>query len=474
MSKHEDNLKKQLDDLLSSREFPFEQPAWEKMEGLLDEKKRKRRILYFFWTGLGAGLVSVTAWFLFNSQDASSSSQIVTKLPQRATADQQDLLNTRPEIQTDKSISEQHTPIPDSKPRTKIEKPEIKSLNKPSPELPADPASAPFINKDTKQVNWTETDKDESVKTATPPTNSTVKPVPSETVVHTTVPEQSTSSAENIAAVATPLTLAEDPHKNLEAPVLKEVVAEEKTPSVPKDTLTTIQPLPLANAPDTVLSVKAAKPDTDYVHRKQVDLRLEAGGSWLSGWMDEGRRDGAGINPLTGIHCYLPIGRELQFGIGFQYTQTAHLKYSKYTATVTRLDLGRTVKATEFTPVRLHYLVMPLRLSMRMDDKQSAGIGVNAAYLLTADSKVSEYTEDRNGIRTLQSYKAKGYTEGFSDFDAQLCFFYQRRITGRFRLNTELVLGLRDVKNGQVLKSQGVERNSGIRFSVQYALFENK
>ena len=260
----------------------------------------------------------------------------------------------------------------------------------------------------------------------------------------------------------------DDSAKNIQTPEVPDQVINKK------DEVADTTPEPPVAAPDTALQLKAAKPDTDYVHRRQPDIRLEAGGSLMSGWMDKGRRDAFGINPLAGVHYYLPIGRDLQVGIGIQYTQTAYLKYSKYTATVTRVDLGRTVKATEFTPTRLHYLLLPLRLAMRMDEKQTAGIGLNAAYLLTADSKVSEYTQDRNGISQLRTYKVKGYTEGFSDFDAQLCFFYQRRLGGRFRLNTELIIGLRDVKNGRVLPSETIERNNGIRISLHYALFENK
>ena len=46
----ENNSDKQLRDKLNSTEFPFDQQAWDKMEGMLDGKK-KRRGFFWWWTG---------------------------------------------------------------------------------------------------------------------------------------------------------------------------------------------------------------------------------------------------------------------------------------------------------------------------------------------------------------------------------------------------------------------------------------
>jgi len=506
MSTHDDNLKKQLDDLLSSREFPFEQPAWEQMAGLLDQKKRKRRFLYFFWIGLTAGLAGLMTLYILNDG---------TPLP-KTTGSENVMASTADTQSREAPLANPNANTPSSKPINSAA-PEEKPLVSEPPAKNNLPFQSP---QDTKLVaSKVSTPLPNNIRSQSPQnTKSLASPIRKEPASVSLAEVAQTSNNKKNAAtenklplsIADPAPLAPLPNKEPDAkssvkkdealisavattnvsavePVPAEKIndvsanniqtLEEDAPDQvinKKDAVAETTPEAPVAAPDTALQMKVAKPDTDYVHRRQPDIRLEAGGSLMSGWMDKGRRDAFGINPLAGLHYYLPIGRDLQFGIGLQYTQTAYLKYSKYTATVTRVDLGRTVKATEFTPTRLHYLLLPMRLAMRMDEKQTAGIGLNTAYLLTADSKVSEYTQDRNGISQLRTYKVKGYTEGFSDFDAQLCFFYQRRLGGRFRLNTELIIGVRDVKNGRVLPSETIERNNGIRISLHYALFENK
>src|SRR5687767_10776334 len=54
----ESNSDEQLRDKLKSTEFPFDPQAWEKMEGMLDEKK-KRRGVFWWWTGGIAALLLV-------------------------------------------------------------------------------------------------------------------------------------------------------------------------------------------------------------------------------------------------------------------------------------------------------------------------------------------------------------------------------------------------------------------------------
>jgi hypothetical protein len=221
----------------------------------------------------------------------------------------------------------------------------------------------------------------------------------------------------------------------------------------------------------TTMAAAPLKPDTDYVKRKVPDIRLELGGTLLAGWSDANGRDGRGINPLAGIVYNLPIGKEIKIGLGLQYTMVSHLKYSEYTATVTRLDLGRNTKATVFTPTRIHYAMLPFKVHFKLDDKQSAGIGCNLAVVLTVDDKVKEYQETSVGVYDVKNYKVKGYNEGFTSWDSQITFFYQRKFAPHLWLNAELMYGLTDVKNGVVFKSFNKERNSGLKISVLYSLF---
>lgn len=477
MSTHEDNFKKQLDDLLSSRAFPFEEPAWNNMAGLLDQKKRKRRLIYFFWIGLLTGLTGLATWFVFNNHNTSKiENTLATKVTQGATAVKgSENITTAAVERAEKKTSEKKTP-------------ETSDLNMPPKNNTIHPATEKRSPAHTKPKSVSadlplrSNESTQSVKndTGIVPKDKKVSPNVTQTTItqteasHIPTTETLPELVKDIVAVATPQTAPVEKGEK-KTPEEKNLVISDTAPDTiinKKDEVPEPTPAAPVAQVDTTLMIQAARPDTDYVHHSRPDLRLEAGGSWLSGWKEKEGRDGSGFNPLAGLHYYLPLTREFSLGIGLQYTQVAHLKYSHYTATVTRVDLGKTVQATEFTPRRLHYLMLPVRIALRLDERQSAGMGFNFAYLLTVDSRVKAYTEDRNGVRTLSTYKVKGYTEGFNDFDAQLCFFYQRRLTNRFRFNAEIVLGLKDVKNGQALISNGFERNSGLRLSIMYSIFE--
>jgi hypothetical protein len=207
------------------------------------------------------------------------------------------------------------------------------------------------------------------------------------------------------------------------------------------------------------------------VAKKQFSYLLEAGLTGLAGWQENGQRDAAGINPLFGAHVSYPITSELEVAIGLQYTTVGYLKYSKYTATTTRLDLGRIDQSLVFTPTRLHYLFLPLQVSLKLDKKQSIGAGLSIGYLLTADSKVESYTYDYSGSRLISSEKKKGYTEGFRNIDAQISAHYNYHFSKNLQAHLCFMFGLMDVKTGEALPSSGFERNSGAKISLLYTLF---
>ena len=152
------------------------------------------------------------------------------------------------------------------------------------------------------------------------------------------------------------------------------VAQEQETIVTMKDEIVS----PLEIKPDTVAAL-VAKPDTDYVAKKQFSYLLEAGLTGLTGWQENGQRDAAGINPLFGAHVSYPVTSDLEVAIGLQYTTVGHLKYSKYTATTSHLDLGRIDQSLVFTPIRLHYLLLPMQVSLKLDKKQSIGAMDTAA-----------------------------------------------------------------------------------------------
>lgn len=479
MSQEEELFKKQLGDLISGREFAFEEPAWNEMSNLLDVKKKRRRAILIFWFGLGTVLVGLSAWFLtIDGVSAKNALTTNTEHEQRKSIKSQ---NTLDQFAADPST----TILPDANDPAKLNSNPDKTSTKnipnadaaqiistPSREVKVPVSKTPSSNPITKedpQGQSTKLNAVGPVKVAAPIV--TTAPDKLQNPIEGTIASNSGNPTSTGATIDLPekVTITEEVPDNvinnqdkIEEPIVLAPISE--------DNVTAILNEPLKI--DTSIAAQNLKPDTDYVKTNRPDMRIELGGTLLSGWADTKGRDAAGFNPLAGIVYNLRLGNDFKIGLGIQYTMIAHLKYSEYTATVTRLDLGRNIKASVFAPQRIHYVLIPLKFHYKVDEKQSAGFGLNAAYLLTVDGKLNEYSESKTGQTDQKVSKTKGYTEGFNNYNAQITLFYQRKLAPHFYINGELMYGLMDIKNGQVIKSSGVERNSGLKLSVLYSLFE--
>lgn len=455
MSKNEEIFKQQLNDVFSSREFEMSTADWAGMEILLNKEKKKRRAIIFFFSGAGIALLSLVIWLLaspvtlqkrqFANQEQAQTNQTLTIKNPIVSAEQ----NTTAKTNTAKPIQGTKKSTRGSSP--KDARPLTNSSN--APETPATsagsiPDAAPAIPNvpNNAVLSVTETMPTGSEQNNTPVIANSQLPS------LTPTPQQSIVTANDVP------TETVDQNATVK-PVMDSVVAPTASTS-----------LAVAEKKDTI-AAPVLKPDTDYVATKQLRYWLEGGANWMTGWNDNTKRDASGFNPLAGLHLSYPLTGDIELFAGLQYYTVGHLKNSKYTATVTRLDLGRIDQATQFTPQRLHYLSLPLQLSYKLDPKQHIGIGVNLAYLLTADSKVESYTYDYFGKTSVEVSKAKGYTQGFRDFDAQLCLIYRRRLYTRFYAQATLFYGLTDVKTGVALPSNSFERNSGVRISLNYLIF---
>lgn len=476
MSKEEEVFKQQLDAMLSSQSFEMSADNWSGMELLLKQQQKKRRGFFILFTGLGLLLLSSLLWLLMPQAQSNTvvATKAIIKNETSSTAQQQRATND--EIKTIK---------------TKLEKPNVSNAPGVTANKVHSPAALQLQTSPTKAPQVQPASSNALEQPLAIQASNEV-PVVEGTTAANDAPVENTSVHETNTNVRTDVVNTPDlGASEVKVPpvltetavsiVVTQTVIESKTEEtirtttstqIEEATLTKLDEAisPVVLKPDTTAAM-VAKPDTDYVAKKQFSYLLEAGLAGLTGWQENDQRDAAGINPLFGAHVSYPVTSELDVAIGLQYTTVGHLKYSKYTATTSHLDLGRIDQSLVFTPTRLHYLLLPMQVSLKLDKKQSIGAGLTVGYLLTADSKVESYTYDYFGSQLISSEKKKGYTEGFRNMDAQISVHYKYRFTSNLQAHLGLMFGLMDVKTGEALPSAGFERNSGAKISLMYTLF---
>jgi hypothetical protein len=204
-----------------------------------------------------------------------------------------------------------------------------------------------------------------------------------------------------------------------------------------------------------------------------VLISVEAGADYLNGWKNSDSRDARSVNLLFGINYFTNIQHKMDLSIGLHYTSVSNLSSSNYTSRVTRLGFGEESTVTIFTPVKLHYLLIPMRFNYCLTPLNTIGIGFNLGYLLTVDSEIETYTEKFNTKSNQELSKARGYTEGFKKYDSQLSLFYKRRLYPKLAINVEAFVGLADIKDNQFFNSNVFERNTGLKLTLVYNFLRN-
>lgn len=154
-----------------------------------------------------------------------------------------------------------------------------------------------------------------------------------------------------------------------------------------------------------------------------IRFSIEAGTSYLYGWKNPKNRDANGFNPVFGLNCFNTFSPKLSFSFGLQYTSVSKLSYSNYTSKVIRLKLGEESEISVYTPVKMHYVIFPLRLNYDLSVKNTLGFGCNAAYLVNLESELETYTEKPNSTEGYNLTKTYGYTQGFKNMTFRLLSF---------------------------------------------------
>jgi hypothetical protein len=501
----EDKFKELLNEKLEGKEFPFNAAHWDKAQEMIEaSRERKKRRATILWLLLLCTL-GVSTYLVWNLPEDKGLAEAIAPKPTAGTnaastktdpaaANNTDNSPAAPSIENTSArlpakatqaleTAEKISPArqettaerPNSPVAEKIKAPEGHRVEKTMD--PADESTSPAVHqakqKQKRQVPaipaaTLNNKNDVAVEQNNPGVVTPEGPVSEEKTPATTLEQPiekpaETPPAESITA-ATPTSLPEQalPNAVETGSLTHGLVAE--APVTGKDTVVTV-----ADAIEVMI------PKLSYPKHL---FFIEAGANYLAGWQASQKRDAAGFNPVAGIGYINNLTDNLSLSLGVNYTSVGHLGAYSHTSKISTLGLGEQSSVTVITPSKLHYLALPLRLTMAIDSKNSFGIGYTLAYLLTVDSKIETYdqaTDYEQGGTIRSNYAVsttQGYTKGFSAFDSQLSVLYRRRLYRELFVNTELLLGLTDLKDNKFFASNSFERSLGLKVTLMYNIFK--
>lgn len=483
---NDEELKKSLNDIIASKEFPFDEAAWASASAYIDNaRKSKRRGLLFFILPAAILIIGGITFYVLQAQGKPNNTatlKVVESVnapnPPSETAHNSPVTNSTIE-QTAKANQPENTKF-NNTPES-IAPPLSANTKEQSPEgtnaVITKPADSVKPNSTTNQKNVTSTTKKQ---TSTKPkaeisVNNSITPVvmspnnnPGNETNNSIIPLPNGQSATN----------SNDTTTNVPEP--------EQTNSGANEGVTTQTSAPLAPLPTESIAAVAAQPTNAVVNKPDTALNnssptpsvqpkwfvfAEGGLSYSFGYKNPGLRDGNGFNPVAGLFISNALTNKISVGLGAQYNQVSQMEYSTKVSKVTSYHYTEESDVTEITPQKLYYMVFPIKISYELNKNNCIGLGYNLGYLINASSKVETY---HTGIKNTTDYKATrslGYTQGLNTLDKQLTVFYCRRLAQKLWFNGELYYGLSDVKDNNFFKSDVKEKNSGIKLTLMYNFF---
>lgn len=504
----EERFKKQLNDLLESKDFPFDEGNWENARKLIDKSSGNRRgYIPFAITALFLLLSGVFGFYYLSPADAL----VETKTTQQ-TKEQAPMSVLAPESKPASPITSERplntnagknnselTSLPTQKPQLastsdKISPAKVSNIQPDPEKTQANEPSEPVMNTTTKTnppINTTDilmpinaalVDNNTVSMTAAPVSAETKTSKAPEEPAITKNSGPASNSAENDSASNTTEShndlVINSPAATPEAAlqVISAPAPSDHAPYLSNEVL-----LPATASLSTASAVKSEQPDTatsanhfddaNFPQKSRFPLlTVEAGASYLFGWKNPTGTDAQGFNPLVGLSYYTYLRPKVSVLIGAQYASVGNLNYSSVTTKITSFGMGEESQVTVITPQRLHYLIIPVKLNYHLNAKNTFGIGCNIAYLLTVDAKIESYEQGLNYTRDYNLGKTSGYTQGFKTFDTQLSVSYRRMIYKNLSVSTEGFFGLTDNKENNFFGLNVFERNKGFKLTLVYNL----
>jgi hypothetical protein len=174
------------------------------------------------------------------------------------------------------------------------------------------------------------------------------------------------------------------------------------------------------------------------------------------------------LNTFTlGAFISKNISTNLGIRAGLSYSQYADdfgsRQYNK-----TLYDFGITFQTTRISAYQLNYLELPVTFYYSLKKKSELQFGFSSGLLLQSLNKVSIIkTGDQNSVET---YNQKGYVSAYTPYDFSLISGYNYAITKHLYLQITGKVGLLDISNNRIFRSEHKNKINAISLGIHYAL----
>jgi hypothetical protein len=524
----EDKFKNKLTNLLDEQSYSYDAENWEKASAFLDKDERKRRFLFFLFTGLGIALI-VLGYFWYTSTSILPTFNMATSGSKQSTATNS---NT---TQPDASIVNQ----PTTEVLKPIKQPENSKAQKPtttdSPVKQTEPSvdKAPLKITKPQQTNLTE----KTSKTALHHITANSTPIAVPNAVRKLIPEKNpnltskttttnndeknnyvtekntdtTSEKETANTAATQNNSLNTP-VNISQKVEKEEAAVNTTANL-TNTPTGVNSAPQESVEPVVLAITPTVPtqlpeslpkaitQPTLTHPAKFDYFYAEVGTYFNfGWKyqnvtevpDFNVTEGQGFNPIAGVSYLKSVSNKLSMSLGAYYLMVAHLKLGTKTSSSSKTALGLQAnesalapsypgqgltayygeqkEVTAITPLLLNYIVIPAKVHYLINSGQSITLGYSLAYLLDVTSRVETYSVNPISQSEKKTTMTGGYTEGYKIFTSQLNVGYRKKIYKNLWVDGEVLFGLTDIRDNAFFGIDLTERATGFKISLTYNL----
>lgn len=525
-----DKFEKNVKDNYGNQQFPFDEENWEKAAQLIDaSRKGKNRGGIFLLSAVALLCTSGLVYYFGFSESTNAlknkdiavneqvtenktliSENTASSITENSTTSDESVnenSNTPSETKAYTNSSDKKTSTYNSK--TSLER--NKSINERTSKVNSSNSKTIADKKSTSSNSSNETVSEEKTASNTSDANSgntgntkPVNKVKNSSPVKSNSTENSTPPvlANNTSAQPTKNTIVSAPDNGVannarlgNSPEENQPATTTKTPVVTdsSDAFVTANVKPVESIIDSLPKISKGRADSlaamlpkgdgvSYATNVKVDhnakniLFMEAGSTYLLGWNGGGKTEAGGFNVLAGFNFQHYFTGTIAAQIGVQYNTINNLTNSTHTISTVKYDLGVEQDVTSIRYQKLHYLVVPVKFTFNLKEKNIFTVGCNIGYLLNSDSRKEKYktfSNDPNATKNnLSSTKETGYVKGFSPYDIQIGIGYRRRIYKGLSANAEFFYGLTDTKENSFFKSNNFDRNTGFKVSLCYDLFK--
>ena len=516
----EDKFKNKLKDLLDEQSYSYDAENWEKASAFLDKEEKKKRFLFFLFSGLGIALIVIGYLWYTNSFDLPNTNLVNHAVKQPAATNSKNAQQNasiissppaelikpakQPETTKDEKPATTTNSVIQSKPgdeKVPLQLTKSQQVNQPEKtiknELPLITANSypaaisnavgnliteekPNLTSKTTTVNSDEKNNYVTEKS----TNSTSK---SETTNQITLPTNTVDVPVNVSQTAE----KEEPVVNPTAPLaITNATVNSSLQASVEPGNSVITPTTSMQLPDSL--PKAIHQPTLNTPAKFDYFYAEAGTYFNFGWKYQNVTEGTGFNPYAGVSYLKSVSNKISMSLGAYYFSVAHLKLGTKTSSSSKTAIGLQAnesaisssypgqgitayygeqkEVTAITPLMLNYLVVPAKVHCLINSGQSVTFGYSLAYLLDVRSRVETYSSNPITQTEKKSVKTGGYIEGYKTFISQLNLGYRKKLYKNLWVDGEVLFGLTDFRDNTFFGIDLTERATGFKISLTYNL----